>query len=80
MTRREKSINWLPNLVHNLAPNLDMNKEQLIEALVNRIIDDMDTKSLRQLASDYLESSYEKYTEEQLLTEMQDRFPELLES
>ena len=57
-----------------------MNKEQLIEALVNRIIDDMDTKSLRQLASDYLESSYEKYTEEQLLTEMQDRFPELLES
>ena len=57
-----------------------MNKEQLIEALVNRIIDDMDTKSLCQLASDYLESSYEKYTEEQLLTEMQDRFPELLES
>lgn len=57
-----------------------MNKEQLIETLVHRIVDDMDVKSLCELATDYITDSYQEYTEEQLRAEMQERYPDLLES
>jgi len=39
----------------------------------------MDIDALEQLAKDYLNDNYDEYTVDQLITEVEDYYPELLE-
>lgn len=56
-----------------------MNRSDLIDAYAQQILDSMDMKTLEQYAYDMLVNCFEGYTAEELITEISDHYPELLE-
>ena len=56
-----------------------MNRDQLQEAYIESIIDGMDHKSLWQYVYDNLNDHLDKYSDKELITEVEDYYPELLE-
>jgi hypothetical protein len=56
-----------------------MNRTELQDQLIQQMLDDMDLKTMTQLCYDYLEEGYAKYSDEELLTECKEYYPELLE-
>jgi hypothetical protein len=58
----------------------EMNREQLIENYVDRILDNMSTKDLMRIVGDQLEENFSTYSDEELITEVSEYYPELLQS
>jgi hypothetical protein len=56
-----------------------MNRSELQNHLVQQIIDGMDMQTLVGLCYDYLMESYDKYSDGELITEVREYYPELLE-
>ncbi len=56
-----------------------INRDQLQEDMINRIIDGMDMDGLCQLAYDYLNENYDKYSVDELIAEVEEYYPDLLE-
>ena len=57
-----------------------MNRDQLQNDYIESIIDGMDHKSMYQFVYDTIEQNLETYSDEELVTEVKDYYPELLES
>ena len=57
-----------------------MNREQLIENYVDRILDNMSTKDLMRIVGDQLEENFSTYSDEELITEVEEYYPDLLQS
>ena len=57
-----------------------MNKAELIDAYAQQVLENMDMKTLEQYAYDMLVQCFNDYTEEELITEVSDHYPELLEA
>jgi regulator of protease activity HflC (stomatin/prohibitin superfamily) len=55
-----------------------IDRDQLQEAYIESIIDGMDHKSLWQYVYDNLNDHLDKYTVDELITEVEDYYPELL--
>ena len=60
-------------------PLTDMNRSDLQENLIQQILDDMDLDGLMQLAYDYMDESYGKYSDEELKEEVKEYYPHILE-
>ena len=56
-----------------------MNRSELQAELINAIIDGMDLKTMWSVLDDYMMESYDKYTDEELMEEVKEYYPELLE-
>ena len=56
-----------------------MNKSDLIDAYAQQVLDSMDMKTLEQFAYDCLVSNLNEYSEDELITEISETYPELLE-
>ena len=56
-----------------------MNRDELQQQLVNNMIDGMDFKTMWQILDSYMMESYDKYTDEELMEEVKEYYPELLE-
>jgi hypothetical protein len=56
-----------------------MNRQELQDAYINNLIDGMDLKDCLALLFDYLDNDMDSYTEEQLIAEVTEYNPELLE-
>ena len=56
-----------------------MNRFELQQQLVNEMIDGMDHKTMWQILDSYMMESYDKYTDEELMEEVKEYYPELLE-
>ena len=56
-----------------------IDRDQLQEDMINRIIDGMDIDGLCQLAYDYLNENYDKYSVDELIAEVEEYYPHLLE-
>jgi hypothetical protein len=56
-----------------------MNRSELQDALIQQMLDDMDLKTMTLLCYDYLTEGYDKYSDEELITECEEYYPELLE-
>ena len=64
------------------APHPDikkMNRDQLQNDYIESIIDGMDHKSMYQFVYDTMEQNLETYSDEELVTEVKDYYPHLLE-
>lgn len=64
------------------APHPDikkMNRDQLQNDYIESIIDGMDHKSMYQYVYDMLEQNFETYSEEELVTEVKEYYPHILE-
>ena len=51
----------------------------LVEAYIHQLIDGMDHKTMYQFVYDTLDESLSKYSEAELISEVEDYYPELLE-
>ena len=56
-----------------------IDRDQLQEAYIESIIDGMDHKSMYQFVYDSLNNNLDDYTVDELITEVEDYYPELLE-
>ena len=57
----------------------NVNRAVLQDQLVNSVIDGMDFKTMWSVLYDYMNESYDKYTDEELIVEVEEYYPELLE-
>ena len=55
-----------------------MNRNELQESYIQQVIDGMDFKTMYQFVYDTLDESLSKYSEAELITEVEDYYPELL--
>ena len=56
-----------------------IDRDQLQQNLIDRIVDDMDLKTLMQLVAEQLDHNYDEYTVDQLIAEVEEYYPDLLE-
>jgi hypothetical protein len=54
-------------------------RNELIQSYIDRVIDNMSTKDLVRIVWEQIEESLANYTDEELIEEVQDYYPELLE-
>ena len=59
--------------------SMEMNRTELIEAYVDRILDNMSTKDLVRIVGDQLEENLGSYSDEELISEITEYYPDLLE-
>ena len=57
-----------------------MNKADLIDAYAQQLLDSMDMKTMERFVYDTIVENLTDYTDEELITEVTDYYPELLES
>ena len=55
-----------------------MNRQELVEAYIDRILDNMSTKDLIRIVGDQLEENLSSYTDEELITEVEEYYPDLI--
>ena len=60
-------------------PLTDMNRSELQQQLVDEMIDGMDHKTMWQILDSYMMESYDKYTDEELMEEVKEYYPYILE-
>jgi len=65
-------------VTNNMQDNI-IDRDKLQEAYIESIIDGMDHKSLWQYVYDNLNDHLDKYSVDELITEVEDYYPELLE-
>jgi len=58
---------------------MTINRDALIQDYIDRVIDNMSTKDLVRIVWEQLEENLSSYTEEELISEVSDHYPELLE-
>jgi len=56
-----------------------MNRTELLEAYIDRILDNMSTKDLMRMVGDQIEENLSGYSDEELIAEVEEYYPELLE-
>ena len=56
-----------------------MNRSELQQQLVDEMIDGMDHKTMWQILDSYMMESYDKYTDEELIEEVKEYYPHILE-
>ena len=56
-----------------------MTKEDLLEAYINRYLDDVDIKTLMSMAYDYMHEIYADYSLSRLQIEIKEFYPDLLD-
>ena len=56
-----------------------VDRDELQASLIHQLIDDMDTKTMAALLYDYFDTDYDKYSVDELIEEVQEYYPHLLE-
>ena len=57
-----------------------MNRQELQDAYINEVIDGMDLKDMTLLLFDLMEKDLDIYTNEELIAEVEEYYPDLLDS
>ena len=56
-----------------------IDRDELQDAMINQILDDMDIKTMMAILYDHMSESYDKYTVDELIEEVEEYYPDLLE-
>ena len=54
-------------------------RKALVEAYIDRLLDNMSTKDLLRIVGEQIEENLTSYTDEELISEVSDYYPDLLE-
>ena len=65
------------NHTNSMTDNI-IDRDKLQQNLIDQILDDMDLKTLMQLVSEQLDASYDMYSIDELIEEVEEYYPELL--
>jgi hypothetical protein len=58
----------------------EINRDQLVQEYIDRVLDNMSTKDLMRIVGDQLEENFSTYSDDELITEVEEYYPDLLES
>jgi len=58
---------------------MNMNRSEIQQELINNMIDGMDHTTMWQVLFDFMDESYDKYTDEELMEEVNEYYPHILE-
>ena len=56
-----------------------IDRDELQDAMIQQILDDMDIKTMMSVLYDYLDADYDKYSVDELIAEVEEYYPHLLE-
>jgi arginine/lysine/ornithine decarboxylase len=56
-----------------------IDRDALQDAMIQQILDDMDIKTMMAILYDNMSESYDKYSVEELIAEVEEYYPDLLE-
>ena len=56
-----------------------MNRSELQDNMIQQILDDMDIKTMMAILYDNMSESYDKYSDSELMEEVKEYYPHLLE-
>ena len=56
-----------------------MNRDQLQDSMIQQILDDMDIKTMMAILYDSMSEDYDKYSDEEILQEVKEYYPHILE-
>jgi hypothetical protein len=65
--------------IHNMEDNI-VDRDQLQNDYIERIIDGMDHKTMYQYIYDMLEQNFDKYSVEEIIGEVEEYYPDLLDN
>ena len=65
-------------VTNNMQDNI-VNRDELQDNLINQILDDMDIKTMMALLYDMMDESYDNYSVNELIQEVEEYYPHLLE-
>ena len=65
-------------VTNNVQDNI-INRDELQDNLINQILDDMDIKTMMALLYDMMDESYDNYSVNELIQEVEEYYPHLLE-
>ena len=57
-----------------------INRDELQDAMINQIIDDMDIKTMCAILYDNMSESFDKYSVDELIEEVEEYYPHLLDN
>ena len=57
-----------------------IDRDQLQDAMIQHILDDMDIKTMMAILYDNMSESYDKYSVDELIAEVEEYYPHLLET
>jgi hypothetical protein len=66
-------------LTQSSVTETNMNRSELQDQLIQQILDDMDIKTMMAMLYDVMDESYDKYSEKELIAEVEEYYPHLLE-
>ena len=58
---------------------MNMNRSELQTTMIKQILDDMDMDTMEAILHDYMSESYDKYSDAELLEEVKEYYPHILE-
>ena len=56
-----------------------IDRDQLQDSMINQILDDMDIKTMMAILYDNMSNNYDSYTVDELIAEVEEYYPHLLE-
>ena len=56
-----------------------MDRQELLDAYIDRLLENMSTKDLMRIVGDQIEENLSGYSDEELIAEVEEYYPELLE-
>ncbi len=63
----------------NMTQDKIIDRDQLQDAMIQQILDDMDIKTMMAILYDNMSESYDKYSVDELIAEVEEYYPHLLE-
>jgi len=66
------------NHTNSMTDNI-IDRDELQDNLINQILDDMDIKTMMAILYDNMSESYDKYSVDELIAEVEEYYPHILE-
>jgi len=74
-------MSFVSNFTDSNTMNNDkiIDRDQLQDAMIQQILDDMDIKTMMAILYDSMSEDYDKYSDEEIMEEVKEYYPHLLE-
>ena len=76
----DPGIDNLPMPVDGIEKENIIDRDALQDNMINQILDDMDIKTMMAILYDNMSESYDKYSVDELIAEVEEHYPHLLEN
>ena len=63
----------------HFSPETIMNRSELQDNMIQQILDDMDIKTMMAILYDNMSESYDKYSDKELIEEVKEYYPHLMD-